>query len=55
MDFLPERTINDKYLSSYLYESALDYGAETLLCGIEQIQSGAFLTSTMMNRQFGMT
>ena len=31
VDFLPERTINDKYLSSYLYESALDYGAETLL------------------------
>jgi len=46
VDFLPERTINDRYLSSYLYDSALDYGAETLLCGIEQIQSGAFLTSS---------
>ena len=46
VDFLPERTINDRYLSSYLYDSALDYGAETLLRGIEQIQSGAFLTSS---------
>ena len=46
LNFLPVRIINESYLNSYLYESALDYGVETLLCGIEQIRSGSYLVSS---------
>jgi asparagine synthase (glutamine-hydrolysing) len=46
IEFLPERVINQEYLGSYLYDSALDYGANCLLEGIKQVQSGFYLTSS---------
>ena len=46
VEFLPERAINQEYLGSYLYDSALDYGANCLLQGIQQVQSGFYLTSS---------